>query len=137
MTGKHIDGSHIRTVPAFADTLVSLPRSSKRAIMLSADAVAIPIALWAALVLKFDVLLPAPAQDLRVFVVALGSALLVFSLLGLYHAVIRFMGPKAMLTVVAGVTLSALILGAFDRFGSRPATLPAAALAIYWSLALL
>jgi FlaA1/EpsC-like NDP-sugar epimerase len=105
--------------------------------MLAADAVAIPVALWASLVLKFDVLVPAPARDLRLFLVAVGSALLVFSILGLYHAVIRFMGPKAMLTVVAGVSLSAMILGAYDRFGSAAATLPAAALAIYWALALL
>jgi FlaA1/EpsC-like NDP-sugar epimerase len=105
--------------------------------MLVADAVAIPIALWAALVLKFDVLVPPPMRDLRRFVVALGAALVVFSALGLYRAVIRFMGPKAMLTVVAGVSLSVLLLAAYDRFGKIPAELPATALAIYWALALL
>ena len=61
MTDKRTDGSHIRRVPAVAETLVGLPRSTKRAIMLIADAAAIPIALWAALVLKFDLLLPPPA----------------------------------------------------------------------------
>ena len=137
MTDKHTDGSHIRRVPAVAETLVGLPRSTKRAIMLIADAVAIPIALWAALVLKFDALLPPAALDLRRFVVALGSALVVFSALGLYRAVIRFMGPKAMVSVVAGVTLSVLVLAGYDRLGNITPTLPAAALAIYWALALL
>ncbi len=105
--------------------------------MLVTDAIAIPIALWAALVLKFDVLGPPPARDSEMFIVAVVSALLVFSALGLYRAVIRFMGAKAMLTVVAGVSLSVLILAAYDRLGSTPAKLPMTALAIYWSLALL
>src|SRR5262245_44694751 len=112
MTDQHADGSHIHRVPAVAETLVGLPRSTKRAIMLPADAVAIPIALWAALVLKFDALFPPLVLDVPAFAVAVSSALVVFSFLGLYRAVIRFMGPKAMLTVVAGVTLSVLILAA-------------------------
>jgi FlaA1/EpsC-like NDP-sugar epimerase len=136
MTDKHTDGSHIRTVPAFAETLVGLPRSTKRAIMLIADAVAIPAALWAALVLKYDLLNPPPAHHAGHFLVAVSSALCVFSLLGLYRAVIRFMGPKVMLTVVAGVSLSVLIVAAWDRiyFGHE---LSASTLAIYWALALL
>jgi FlaA1/EpsC-like NDP-sugar epimerase len=105
--------------------------------MLGADAIAIPVALWAALVLKFDALAPPPAHELAPFLVAVSSALIVFSVLGLYRAVIRFMGPKAMLTVVAGVSLSVLILGAYDRSHTGAPVLPASALAIYWALALL
>ena len=137
MTDKHIDGSHIRRVPAVAETLVGLPRSTKRAIMLAADAVAIPVALWAALVLKFDAFAPPPAHEVAPFLVAVSSALLIFSALGLYRAVIRFMGAKAMMSVVAGVTLSVLALGAYDRFHAGSPLLPESALAIYWALALL
>src|SRR5689334_12690020 len=137
MTEKHTDGSHIRRVPAIAETLVGLPRSTKRAIMLVADAVAIPLALWAALVLKFDAFAPPSARQAAPFLVAVTSALLVFSALGLYRAVIRFMGPKAMLSVVAGVTLSVLALGLYDRFHAGTPVLPESALAIYWALALL
>ena len=137
MTDKHTDGSHIRRVPAVAELLVGLPRSTKRAIMLVADAIAIPTSLWAALVLKFDVLSPLLERRVSDFIVAVSAALIVFSLLGLYRAVIRFMGPKAMLTVIAGVTLSVAILAAYDRFVASPVQLPASALAIYWALALL
>ena len=105
--------------------------------MLAADAVAIPVALWAALVLKFDAFAPLPAREVAPFFVAVTSALLVFSALGLYRAVIRFMGPKAMLSVVAGVTLSVLALGGYDRFHAGTPVLPESALAIYWALALL
>ncbi len=136
MTEKHRDGSHVHRIPAFADRLVELPRSAKRAIMVGADAVAIPAALWAALVLKFDSLLPESALHPSAYLVALGSALVIFSLLGLYRAVVRFIGPKAMMTAVAGVSLSVLILAAYDRLDA-PAEIPATALAIFWALALL
>ena len=136
MKDKQIDGNHIRRVPAVAETLVGLPRSTKRAIMLIADAVAIPTALWAAMVLKFDRFDPPLERYTTYFLVAVCSTLVIFSLLGLYRAVIRFMGPKAMLNVVGGVSLSVLIVAAFDRFNSS-AQLPLSALAIFWALSLL
>jgi len=86
--------------------------------MATADAVAIPTALWAALALKFDRLDPALERTLAYFLVAVASALLFFSMFGLYRAVIRFVGPKAMVTVVAGVSLSVLVLAVFDRFAA-------------------
>lgn len=104
--------------------------------MLAADAVAIPAALWAALALKFDRLDPALDHTLAYFLVATASGLLFFSLLGLYRAVIRFVGPKAMGTVIAGVSVSVLVLGLFDRLAANQ-EMPLSALAIYWALALL
>jgi len=104
--------------------------------MLIADAVAIPTALWAAMVLKFDRFDPPLERYTTYFLVAVCSTLVIFSLLGLYRAVIRFMGPKAMLNVVGGVSLSVLIVAAFDRFNSS-AQLPLSALAIFWALSLL
>jgi FlaA1/EpsC-like NDP-sugar epimerase len=137
MTYSHTDGSHIRRVPAVAERLIGLSRWTKRAIAVCGDAIAIPLALWAALVLKFDVLNPPAARDVAPFLIALVSTLLVFSALGLYRAVVRFMGAKSMLTIVTGVTLAVLILAVYDRLGDGPPTLPASALAIFWALALL
>jgi len=134
MTDKYTNGREIRRVPALADTLVEMPRSAKRAIMLISDAIAIPIALWAALVLKSDSF--SPAIHISYFFAAVGAALSIFLLLGLYRAIIRFMGPRAMLKVVGGVSLSVLFLAAYDRFDAS-AQLPLSAVAIYWALALL
>jgi len=39
---------------ALGNYLLALPRGAKRFIMVGADAVMLPLALWAALVLKFD-----------------------------------------------------------------------------------
>src|SRR5436190_19094116 len=101
---------------AAAKAILALPRGTKRLIMATTDAVAIPTALWAALVLKFDRLDPVLDRTLAYFLVAVASALFFFSVFGLYRAVIRFVGPKGMVTVIAGVSLSLLVLVGFDRF---------------------
>jgi FlaA1/EpsC-like NDP-sugar epimerase len=121
---------------AAADFILGLPRETKRLVMATADAVAIPTALWAALALKFDRLDPALDRTLAYFLVAIASALFFFSVFGLYRAVIRFVGPKAMVTVIAGVSLSVLVLAGFDRFVASH-QIPQSAFGIYWALALL
>src|SRR4029077_16127262 len=99
-----------------AAAVLALPRETKRIIMMTADAVAIPTALWAALALKFDRLDPSLERTFAYFLVALASALFFFSVFGLYRTISRFLGPKATGTVVAGVSLSVLVLATFDRF---------------------
>jgi FlaA1/EpsC-like NDP-sugar epimerase len=118
-----------------ADAILALPRETKRLIMATADAIAIPTALWAALALKFDRLDPSLDRTFAYFLVAVVSALFFFSVFGLYRAVIRFMGPKAMVTVIAGVSLSVLVLAVFDRFFASH-QIPLSAFGIYWALAL-
>jgi len=121
---------------AVAEGILALPRTTKRLIMVLADAIAIPTALWAALALKFDRLDPVIDRTFAYFLVAVGSALFFFAVFGLYRAVIRFMGPKAMMTVIAGVSLSVLVLAVFDRFIASH-QIPLSAFGIYWALALL
>jgi FlaA1/EpsC-like NDP-sugar epimerase len=135
MTNKHT-GRHVRHIPAFADTLLELPRGAKRAIMFAADAAAIPIALWSALILKFDRLVPALEDSVLYFLVAIASGLAAFWALGLYRTVIRFMGPTSMLTAIAAVTLAVVGVVSFDRF-VPPQQVPLSAFTIYWALALL
>ena len=94
-----------------------------------------PTALWAALALKFDRLDPALERTLAYFLVAIASALFFFAVFGLYRAVIRFMGPKAMVTVITGVSLSVVVLALFDRLVASH-QIPLSAFAIYWALAL-
>jgi FlaA1/EpsC-like NDP-sugar epimerase len=118
-----------------ADAILALPRETKRLVMMAADAIAIPIALWAALALKFDRVDPQLERTFVYFLVAIGSAMFFFAVLGLYRAVIRFMGPKAMRTVIAGLSLSVLVLAAYDRFFASH-QIPLTAFGIYWALAL-
>ena len=136
MTDRQAVLSHAGVSAGAAEALLALPRLAKRLIMVGADAVAIPTALWAALALKFDRLDPTLERTYAYFLVAVASALLFFSLLGLYRAVIRFLGPRAMVTVTAGVSLSVLVLAGFDRLVASQ-QIPLSAFGIYWALALL
>jgi FlaA1/EpsC-like NDP-sugar epimerase len=136
MRDKHAAGwSASWGASAAAGAILALPRETKRIIMVAADAIAIPTALWAALALKFDRLDPSLERTFAYFLVAVASALFFFSVFGLYRAIIRFMGPRAMVTVIAGVSFSVLVLGIFDRFFASH-QIPLSAFAIYWALAL-
>src|SRR6476620_2545606 len=136
MTDMQSAAGQTRAGASAAAAMLALPRETKRLIMATADAIAIPTALWAALALKFDRLDPVLDRTFAYFVVAIVSALFFFAVFGLYRAVIRFMGPKAMVTVTAGVSLSVLVLVAFDRFYASH-QIPLSAFGIYWALALL
>ncbi len=136
MKKKHAAGKPAPLGVSAAEAILALPRQTKRLIMATADAIAVPTALWAALALKFDRLDPALDRTFAYFLVALVSALFFFSVFGLYRAVIRFVGPKAMITVTAGVSLSVLVLAGFDRFVASQ-QIPLSAFGIYGALALL
>ena len=135
MRDKHAAARTASWANSAAAAILALPRETKRVIMVIADAVAIPTALWAALALKFDRLDPALERTSAYFAVAIVSALFFFWLFGLYRAVIRFMGPRAMGTVIAGVSFSVLVLAGFDRFFASH-QIPLSAFGIYWALAL-
>src|SRR5271170_4653913 len=135
MRDKYAAGRPASWGNSAAAAILALSRETKRLIMAAADAVAIPTALWAALALKFDRLDPSLDRTVAYFGVAIVSALFFFWAFGLYRAVIRFMGPKAMVTVIAGVSLSVLVLAAFDRFVASH-QIPLSAFGIYWALAL-
>jgi FlaA1/EpsC-like NDP-sugar epimerase len=116
--------------------LFALSRRTKRLIMIGADAIALPVALLAALLLKFDRLEFSPTDHWDLFLVGTVAAILIFSILGLYRAIIRFIGPQAMVVVVVGIVLSGATLAVYDRMHDQ-SHIPLSALAIYGALALL
>jgi FlaA1/EpsC-like NDP-sugar epimerase len=116
-------------------SLARLPLSVKRTITVVADAFAAALTLWVAIALKLDRLVVPEAVSI-LFVAAAVSSPALYWAVGLYRAVIRFMGPTTMLAVVAGTGLSALVVGIVDRLAGPP-DLPLAVWAIYWALTLL
>jgi len=118
-----------------SQAVLKLSRPAKRLIMLGADAVMLPIALWFALVLKFDRVVD-PAQVGGLLACAVATGLLAFLLFGFYRAVIRFMGMKAIGRMITGVTVSVAGLALCNRIGLTSAV-PYSVLTIYWALALL
>jgi len=124
----------INLVPLQA-RLTQLPRTTKRAIALGADlaATALALALSGALVLGDR------ARDqlpLAYLAIAPLTAIPAFVKFGLYRAVIRYIGTKALAAVVAGVSISVVLLGVIDAL-SDAIRLPVAVFAMYWSFALI
>jgi len=119
-----------------ARRLIALPRAEKRALMLLADAICIPAALWTAVLLKTGELRLGMGATPWLYAAAVLASIPVFVRLGLYRAVVRFIGPKVIVAVVSGVSASVLALGAVNLFlGERGISF--SAIGIYWALALL
>ncbi len=114
---------------------VELPRPTKRVISTCMDAIMMPMALWAALSLKagFPAFTP---SDWPAYLAVVAVSLPIFVRLGLYRAVIRFLGHKAVFAVAFAVALSGLLLGLIGRALSLPA-LSASVITIYSCIALL
>lgn len=98
--------------------VAGLSRGKKRLIMIGADLVALPLALWSGYALRFAEWWPEryiePFWWLFFIVPIVG--VFVFARLGLYRAVVRFMGPQALWAVVKGSLLLAVLMWAAAYF---------------------
>jgi FlaA1/EpsC-like NDP-sugar epimerase len=92
--------------------IVSLSRANKRFIMVLADLIALPLALWSGFALRLSEWWPAEhlVASWQLFVVLPIVGVFIFMRLGLYHAIVRFMGAQAIWAVGKGVFLLALVL---------------------------
>ncbi len=111
-------------------------RRFKQLLMVSADLVAIPAALFTAILLSIGTSAVPDQQLFALVVVALVSSIPVFAILGLYRAVVRFLGLHAALLIGVGVTLSTAALIAFN-VGAFAIPLPAEVFVIYFAIATL
>lgn len=114
--------------------LFSLPRPYKRALQLMADAVLIVSSFALAMLLRTESF--GFVVDLRAWVVlggALPLTLLMFIKLGFYRAVIRYMGLRALLTILIGVLSSAILISILSLWLHLP--IPVSVPVIYALLA--
>jgi FlaA1/EpsC-like NDP-sugar epimerase len=123
-------------VARFTRKLAEIPRADKRVLMFLADFLFVPAALWSAFALRFGTVSFAVANLWWFLSLAVLTTLPVFARLGLYRAVMRFIGPEAMVAVVAGVTLSTAVLLACNALFMDFAA-PASTFGIYCALALI
>jgi FlaA1/EpsC-like NDP-sugar epimerase len=128
------------TMPKWIERLVlalaAMPRAQKRLVMLLADSVFIPGALWCAITLRLGTATHQTEGDLWLYAAAIVASVPVFARLGLYRAVIRFLGGRALFAVTAGVTASVVLLLLTNLFVLRKGV-PMGAFVIYWALALI
>jgi len=93
------------------EKLFNLSRPAKTAIALCADALFLLFALWFALSTRFERLyIPADYNVWLVVGITIALSLLVFFALGLYRAIVRYIGYRALFSVWLGVTASAASL---------------------------
>lgn len=128
---------HLRALARdITEKVVELPRNIKQACLLSLDMVYVAAAMYAAVAFRYghlDFSLGFPE-----YLCAVGTILasaIVFLRLGLYRAVIRFMGQQAIWAIVSAVTYSAILMGAamFLTQAAVPLTTPF----VFWALLLL
>jgi FlaA1/EpsC-like NDP-sugar epimerase len=98
----------------FARQTVDLPRPVKRVIAICADSLMMPLALWAALCLKAGSF-AFSLTDWAAYVAVVAISTPIFVRMGLYRAVIRFLGPKAIFAVAFAVLLSGVLLGVLGQ----------------------
>ncbi len=119
----------------FLRRAVELPRSTKRLISVCADTIMIPLALWSAMSLKAG----RPVLDLAdwpAYLAVVAISLPIFVRFGLYRAVVRFLGHKAVFAVALAVALSGVLLSILGAALKLPA-LSVSVVTIYSCLALL
>ena len=119
----------------FARKTVELPRRLKRLISVCTDCVMIPLALWTAISLKAG----SPesnVSDWPAFLAVIAVSIPIFVRAGLYRAVIRFLGHKAIFAVALSVAISAVILGIVGML-FQISVLTWSVVAIYSAVALL
>ena len=120
----------------YIDKAYLLPRRIKQVFFAAVDIICIPAAVWLALILRYgEQDFSLITQDYIAVLVCVIFSMGIFATMGLYRAVIRFMGQHAMLVVVRGVTLSALVL-ALSMLLVRSG-MPRSTPLLYWGIALL
>jgi FlaA1/EpsC-like NDP-sugar epimerase len=103
--------------------------------MLAADLFVVPAALWFAFALKFDSLTEGFDRNPYLYVGVAATSTLIFAASGLYRAVVRYLGMRVLLSVLAGVTASVVVLWFLGQtIAQRP--IPLSVTGIYWLIAL-
>ncbi len=96
----------------FHSRLLNAPRSVKRAIMVSADLILLPISIVLSVLTRGDFNLEQVLQSNALVAIAATTfvSVAVFARLGLYRAVVRFMGRQALFAVFRGCLISVFAL---------------------------
>lgn len=96
--------------------LLALPRSAKRMISVAIDTVFLSLSIYLAFVLTQNGNARQLSDITLAFIITLPLTLLIFTKLGLYRAVIRYVGQHALGAILFGILGSAALLAALFMF---------------------
>ncbi|MCK5727937.1 MAG: polysaccharide biosynthesis protein [Methylococcales bacterium] len=116
-----------RLVNQIIESFLALSRNQKAIILISVDIVFSVIALWVAFSLRLGTV-DVPLESIGYFfIVAPALAIPIFIRFGLYRAIIRYMGIKALWTIVQATTIYGILFATcvfYSGIGSIPRTVP-------------
>lgn len=114
-----------------------LSRSVKLLLMMLADGLMIPTALWFSFALiNASFFTDQLNQFSNSFIFAALSSVIIFYKLGLYRTILLYMGLQSALVILKSVSIAALALAAFI-YAFTPSEIPGTILPIFWMIALL
>ncbi|SOY82794.1 Capsular polysaccharide biosynthesis protein CapD [Cupriavidus taiwanensis] len=113
---------------------LGMSRQKKIFLMLILDFLLLPLSLWSAVGLRTDHWALHTQYPIGIYFMASLVAIPVFIKMGLYRSVVRYMEDRAILTIIAAVTISIVIFGSLIFFLGL-SNVPRGALLIYWLLA--
>lgn len=117
--------------------LLCLQRWQKRLLMIAFDLALLPLIVWASFALRLGMWDPPLNDGKWMLILAPLITVPIFIRLGLYHAVIRFIGgQQAVMAVLKGITLSTLILATIAILATWQG-IPRSIFPIYWGTAFL
>lgn len=120
--------------------LLGLSRRQKRMLQVAVDILLVWLSLWLAFVVRlgFDQLIDPFGGHAWLFVLAPVLSIPLFIRLGMYRAVMRYLGSDALLSIFKSVSISALLLAlAVYWYRDAPAVVPRSLVFNYWWLSLL
>lgn len=120
----------------FAKHFLNLSRLKKQLIMIFADMIMLVFALWASFSMRMDQLYYPEETVFLLFLVTPFIAIPVFIRFGLYRAIVRYIGFKALWTIIKAVSIYAIIWSALV-FISGAEGIPRSVTLINWLAAIL
>lgn len=121
---------------SFYELLISLPRNRKQVLVIIVDSVFLVFSLWLAYSLRLGIFFVPNVEQFFLILLAPLIAMPIFLKLGLYRAVIRYVGDQVLWAVVKGISLTTLIwatlafMTQMTGAGGVPRTIPL----IFWLL---
>ncbi len=113
-----------------------LSDDSKRYLLMVADAIALPAALWVSVALRYGDIYKDMSDFWWQFPLVACIGVLSFRKFDLYRAIVRYIGPSSMLPVIQGVTIAAIATSLL-AYLTNTVTFPRSAPIIFWFVAIL
>ena len=112
-----------------------LSHTSKRILLMFADALVLAMSLWIAVALRYGDAYVDMTLFWWHFPIVAAAGVLALEKFGLYKAVIRYIGPSSILPVIKGITVAAIVVSCASHI-TGTSSLPRSAPIIFWFIAI-